>query len=211
MINYNAITRELTGLVVADPSILFDVAFVESGSATSSAPTGIPVILDGFEITLGNIDSIDQASTSGVGGFETGVPINVVLDAGSNSLLESGGFLSPVGVITAPAGFDFFRLQGSGVDSFASQTEATPNGNPQNAITATFDSGSGFRFVYGQTGQANNSNANSFSLFGGIDSDLDGIVDHLDIDSDNDGITDNVEAQTTACLLYTSPSPRDRG
>lgn len=31
-----------------------------------------------------------------------------------------------------------------------------------------------------------------------IDSDGDGIADHLDLDSDNDGITDNVEAQTTA-------------
>ena len=39
---------------------------------------------------------------------------------------------------------------------------------------------------------------------GGIDSDLDGIFDHLDIDSDNDGITDNVEAQTTAD--YIAPS-----
>ncbi|MHA6264409.1 DUF4347 domain-containing protein, partial [Arenibacterium sp. CAU 1754] len=32
----------------------------------------------------------------------------------------------------------------------------------------------------------------------GIDSDGDGLADHLDIDKDNDGITDNVEAQTTA-------------
>ncbi|MGL4636686.1 MAG: Ig-like domain-containing protein [Beijerinckiaceae bacterium] len=38
----------------------------------------------------------------------------------------------------------------------------------------------------------------------GIDSDNDGISDHLDIDSDNDGITDNVEAQTTAG--YIAPS-----
>ena len=38
----------------------------------------------------------------------------------------------------------------------------------------------------------------------GLDSDGDGIFDHLDIDSDNDGITDNVEAQTTAD--YIAPS-----
>ncbi|KPA53167.1 hypothetical protein VT25_08000 [Photobacterium leiognathi subsp. mandapamensis] len=31
-----------------------------------------------------------------------------------------------------------------------------------------------------------------------VDTDLDGIPDHLDLDSDNDGIPDNVEAQTTA-------------
>ena len=54
-----------------------------------------------------------------------------------------------------------------------------------------------------------------------VDTDMDGILDHLDIDSDNDGITDNIEAQTTVgfiapsgvggtCLLYTSPSPRDQ-
>ena len=60
------------------------------------------------------------------------------------------------------------------------------------------------------------------------DTDADGIPDHLDLDSDNDGIADNIEAQSTQgyiapnaddaatyasndCLLYTSPSPRDRG
>ena len=32
----------------------------------------------------------------------------------------------------------------------------------------------------------------------GIDSDNDGIMDHLDLDSDNDGIADNIEAQATA-------------
>ena len=38
----------------------------------------------------------------------------------------------------------------------------------------------------------------------GVDTDSDGIQDHLDTDSDNDGITDNVEAQTTAG--YIAPS-----
>lgn len=43
----------------------------------------------------------------------------------------------------------------------------------------------------------------SVTCFGGtavssIDTDSDGIDNHLDLDSDNDGITDNVEAQTTA-------------
>ncbi|MEJ6392007.1 tandem-95 repeat protein [Gymnodinialimonas sp. 2305UL16-5] len=37
-----------------------------------------------------------------------------------------------------------------------------------------------------------------------VDSDTDGVADHLDIDSDNDGITDNVEAQTSAG--YIAPS-----
>ncbi|WP_141693141.1 tandem-95 repeat protein, partial [Thioclava sp. SK-1] len=37
-----------------------------------------------------------------------------------------------------------------------------------------------------------------------VDTDSDGLADHLDIDSDNDGITDNVEAQTTAG--YIAPS-----
>ena len=37
-----------------------------------------------------------------------------------------------------------------------------------------------------------------------IDTDLDGIFNHLDLDSDNDGITDNVEAQATAD--YIAPS-----
>lgn len=40
-----------------------------------------------------------------------------------------------------------------------------------------------------------------------VDSDGDGIYDHLDLDSDNDGITDNVEAQTTAG--YVAPSGID--
>ena len=38
----------------------------------------------------------------------------------------------------------------------------------------------------------------------GIDTDNDGIFDHLDIDSDNDGITDNIEAQTTAGFIAPS-------
>ncbi|HSG02090.1 MAG TPA: hypothetical protein VLA39_00025, partial [Marinobacterium sp.] len=38
----------------------------------------------------------------------------------------------------------------------------------------------------------------------GIDSDGDGLADHLDIDKDNDGITDNIEAQSTAG--YKAPS-----
>ena len=40
-----------------------------------------------------------------------------------------------------------------------------------------------------------------------IDSDADGISNHLDIDSDNDGITDNVEAQTTAGYIAPSGMP----
>ncbi|WP_189586356.1 DUF4347 domain-containing protein, partial [Litorimonas cladophorae] len=44
----------------------------------------------------------------------------------------------------------------------------------------------------------------NFSARMPIDTDLDGIADHLDIDSDNDGITDNIEAQTTAG--YIAPS-----
>ncbi|MCV6594926.1 MAG: cadherin-like domain-containing protein [Silicimonas sp.] len=43
----------------------------------------------------------------------------------------------------------------------------------------------------------------------GVDSDLDGIDDHLDIDRDNDGITDNVEAQTTSG--YVAPSGSGAG
>ncbi|MBU3024300.1 gliding motility-associated C-terminal domain-containing protein [Zobellia galactanivorans] len=37
-----------------------------------------------------------------------------------------------------------------------------------------------------------------YKIYQGIDSDNDGIEDHLDIDSDNDGIPDNVEAQLTS-------------
>jgi hypothetical protein len=37
-----------------------------------------------------------------------------------------------------------------------------------------------------------------------LDSDADGIADHLDIDSDNDGITDTVEAQATADYILPS-------
>ncbi|MBJ2176196.1 VCBS repeat-containing protein [Aureibaculum sp. A20] len=40
-----------------------------------------------------------------------------------------------------------------------------------------------------------------------VDTDGDGILDHVDLDSDNDGIPDNVEAQTT--LGYTAPSGTD--
>jgi len=40
-----------------------------------------------------------------------------------------------------------------------------------------------------------------------LDTDQDGIADHLDLDSDNDGITDNVEAQATDA--YRAPSGND--
>ncbi|MDF4221867.1 Ig-like domain-containing protein [Maribacter sp. M208] len=43
-----------------------------------------------------------------------------------------------------------------------------------------------------------------YTIYQGIDSDNDGIEDHLDIDSDNDGIPDNVEAQPT--IGYVAPS-----
>ena len=57
------------------------------------------------------------------------------------------------------------------------------------------------------------------------DNDMDGVSDYTDIDDDNDGILDSLECQNTkitalsglfvngtsyTCLLYTSPSPRDR-
>ena len=34
-----------------------------------------------------------------------------------------------------------------------------------------------------------------------VDTDEDGLYDHLDIDSDNDGIPDNIEAQTTSGFI----------
>ncbi|MCL5247717.1 Ig-like domain-containing protein, partial [Cellulophaga sp. 20_2_10] len=40
-----------------------------------------------------------------------------------------------------------------------------------------------------------------YTIYQGIDSDNDGIEDHLDIDSDNDGIPDNVEAQLTSSYI----------
>ncbi|MBX2868410.1 MAG: MSCRAMM family adhesin SdrC, partial [Acidiferrobacterales bacterium] len=47
----------------------------------------------------------------------------------------------------------------------------------------------------------------SFTSVETIDTDGDGIADHLDIDSDNDGITDNIEAQTTSG--YIAPNADD--
>ena len=46
--------------------------------------------------------------------------------------------------------------------------------------------------------------SNNSEAVGTTDSDLDGIIDQLDIDSDDDGITDNIEAQTTQG--YIAPS-----
>ena len=52
------------------------------------------------------------------------------------------------------------------------------------------------------------------------DTDLDGVGDNADafpndasetLDSDSDGAGDNADAFPNNCLLYTSPSPRDRG
>ena len=43
-----------------------------------------------------------------------------------------------------------------------------------------------------------------------IDSDNDGVPDAVDVDDDNDGVSDLSELLSCSCLLYTSPSPRDK-
>ena len=44
-----------------------------------------------------------------------------------------------------------------------------------------------------------------------LDGDLDGVIDTAGVASGVNGLADTVEtgAETGACLLYTSPSPRD--
>ena len=71
-------------------------------------------------------------------------------------------------------------------------------------INVTFDNFSSSEFVLGSTGSHTGNNGTDrgfrildFNVTTGIDSDGDGIADHVDIDSDDDGITDNIEAQTT--------------
>ncbi|MEP3628915.1 MAG: DUF4347 domain-containing protein, partial [Hyphomicrobiales bacterium] len=215
---FSAIDNSNTGVPVqANPYVELQVSFVENGSATASNLVGTAVTIDQYAITFSDIDSITNSAVSEVVGFETGSFEQVVLDAGANSLLESGGFVGGNNGGATLTDFDLFRRRDdSGLldtdnQIFDSSTAATPEENPQNAVTATYLNSSGFTFVFGQTGSDTSSGGlpNGFNLSGEIipDFDRDGIVNSLDIDSDNDGITDNIEAQTTVGFI--APSGTD--
>jgi VCBS repeat-containing protein len=92
------------------------------------------------------------------------------------------------------------------------QTTTGPIGQNTSWVTAsgTFNTGANTTLIVRLVNLSTQDIGNDFAVdnirfqqitpvrFSNLDTDSDGIFDHLDIDSDNDGITDNIEAQTTA-------------
>jgi hypothetical protein len=85
--------------------------------------------------------------------------------------------------------------------------------NPNRLLDIGFDIGNGETYgvdVLHNNGRQEGIEVTTFvlgtsvSAVGGVDSDGDGVLDHLDLDSDNDGIPDNVEAQTS--VGYIAPN-----
>ncbi len=107
---------------------------------------------------------------------------------GVHATLFDGTFVS-----TVPGGFG---AQSGGVLNLSSD-------QPFDTITFQYDSQQSNPFGIIMN-QVEYSSATISGGVTGIDTDGDGIFNHLDIDSDNDGITDNIEAQTTAG--YIAPS-----
>jgi VCBS repeat-containing protein len=190
---------ELTSAASRDPFVRYTVTPVLSGTTT---PFQIP-----YELThqVRDLDSANVNDSAEVFGFKAG-DVDV-LNLGSKII--SGNFVNNLGT---PTGFEYFYPNPS---PNVPTNWANDNGNVlptdvNNWVTMTRENPPlVMEFVVGITGSSTSLITSGFPFLRfsyevGIDTDGDGIENHLDIDSDNDGITDNVEAQTTAG--YIAPS-----
>ncbi|MGI9406963.1 MAG: DUF4347 domain-containing protein, partial [Hyphomicrobiaceae bacterium] len=207
----------------ANENVVIRQTLVESGSATSAVPAGIPAELQNAFIDISDIEAYANThNATEFGGLGNTIDLNgnsvtptIVFPAGSESMVMLGTLF---GGGTIP-GFDLIVTD----PAFGGDDPGTPEDErltlSDEGITNDFDiSSARFLFsnvssvdlVYGLTG-ASGSGPRTLDLAGGIfvsrDTDNDGIPDHLDIDSDNDGITDNVEAQATDA--YIAPNDDD--
>ena len=115
-----------------------------------------------------------------------------------------------------PNGSSPTDTDGDGAPDFR-ETDSDGDGVPDGAGGGNV--GSGGPIIFGNPGSpgAGNLNPNPNGGIGGAggpDTDGDGVRNQIDLDDDNDGILDVDEGafdNDGDCLLYTSPSPRDRG
>jgi VCBS repeat-containing protein len=190
---------ELVSAANRDPFVRYTVAPVISGTTT---PFQIPYVLTH---QVRDLDSANVNDHAEVFGFKAGEVD--ILDLGSK--IVSGNFVNGLGT---PNGFEYFYPDPS---PNVPTNWANDNGNVlttdvSNWVTMTRENPPlVMEFVVGLTGSSTSLITSGFPFLRfsyevGIDTDGDGLENHLDLDSDNDGITDNVEAQTTAG--YIAPS-----
>lgn len=119
----------------------------------------------------------------------TGNPANLVVEITDVDVSKVGAYT-----------FDLFDTFGDGLTGGPDAASYSITVQDSSGTNVVVDSGSKPNF--------GNDVSHTFTVTPTIvDTDGDGIADHLDLDSDNDGITDNVEAQTTAG--YVAPTGTD--
>ncbi|MEM7127911.1 MAG: hypothetical protein AAF702_16375 [Chloroflexota bacterium] len=183
-------------LVLEDPipvredHATYSIQLVQPGSVTNGNPSGTPVVVDVWEMTINDIDNGDNATDwTDIGGFVT--PPVAIVEVGSQ-----------MGTYTLGTGQVVY-----GMDPIVD--DSTNGSDPDHIVKALYFNTSGVTLVHGVFGTFNGgADGRGSGLLLGIanctDSDLDTIPNHQDLDSDNDGIPDNIEAQTTAG--YTTPN-----
>ncbi len=197
----------------ADPDSKFDptqdehaivrLHIVEDGSATAINPNGTPATVHNAVFTFSDIDSDVGRNFTEVFGYSQDTPADTVNLPGTPSALENEGFINGGG----PSGYRVYRLNPATVGSPATWTDeinAAP-GSPDVSVELRFDTLSELEVVFGVTGPG----AGVFrrgvpvaaSATIAIDTDGDGVANHLDLDADNDGISDLRESGQDAAMV----------
>ena len=197
----------VTGAGIAGSTVNTDnsSAGPESVQISITSPQG-NVVIDSVEfLSLNNFDPDDFVDAIAVD--QVGTWSNLANQNGIDALVAYENSAAGEAQATADTGepVDFSQLQAAGAlsDILLNPTSAVEDG-----YTAQFSfdtSVQSFR-LFGTDVVLPLNQVTSFD-FSALtvtyssdpqDSDLDGIIDSLDLDSDNDGIVDNIEAQTTA-------------
>ena len=189
---------------VDNDNVIFNITFVEPGSANAGSPAGTPVELSNVDVDQGDI----EAASNNDNLTEFGSVGNAV-DGSGNSVPSIVSILNPdtSTVIVEPTlfagatipGFTDYIVTDPGDDGSLSNEGITSAGDDPADTTGrfSFNAVSSFDWVYGLTGSEGTSNRTTrLDIFAEVsrDTDGDGLADHCDLDSDNDGISDLVES-----------------
>ncbi|WP_153800284.1 T9SS type A sorting domain-containing protein [Foetidibacter luteolus] len=130
-----------------NPYVVYNIKFVQSGSATSSNPDGTPVTLSNISLTIPDIDGTGSSSYVDVAGYATSfAPSSVQL----GSSLQNSGFVSG----GPGSGYTYYRPK-------TIPAASVPSTDPAYRLAAVKSSYSNADFVFGVTAGATvNSNAN---------------------------------------------------
>ena len=166
---------------------------LDNGTPIAAIATLTDTDGDGISDFLDN-NADDDIRTDVIENYSPAVGVTTVGTNGLENSLEGADDYSDVSGAAYDDGLGEFTLADTDTDILANGTDA--------------DAANGSDFDYRD------------NIFDG-DTDGDAISDRNDLDDDNDGILDIIEdgvlknlslyAGTNVCLLYTSPSPRDRG